>query len=445
MLTFRHLANLSIRTKVICAFAPLLLVILLLGFTAVQKFSALNDTVSSVTTDSMLALNYLSEMRDAALNHRLAVTTGLVQKADAGTADKLDKSLAGWSAAFDAQAVKYGPTVLADEERSLYAKIQSTWKAYLDNTQQTLQLWRSGKQQEAADHFARQTAPMGEQVHAALDTDIKYNADEAVRLADEAASGYSNGRLVVLVLLGISIIVACVAGYLTIRSIATPIQAMTAAMRKLAAKDVSVQIPAQGRTDEVGQMADAVAVFKDNMIKADEMAAAEKTAQALKEQRAKRMDALVSDFETKIGGLVGVLSTASTEMEATAQSMSSTAAQTNQQASNVAAAAEEASTGVQTVATAAEQLAASIGEINRQVAQSAKITDKAVGDARHTNSIVQALADGAQKIGQVVELITTIASQTNLLPFVLRMLRSFRSLTQRGASFTRLMPIISWS
>ena len=132
-------------------------------------------------------------------------------------------------------------------------------------------------------------------------------------------------------------------------------------------------------------------------------------------------------------------------MEATAQSMSSTAAQTNQQASNVAAAAEEASTGVQTVATAAEQLAASIGEINRQVAQSAKITDKAVGDARHTNSIVQALADGAQKIGQVVELITTIASQTNLLTSTLRIWRSFRGLTQRSASFTRVMPIISWS
>src|SRR5262249_23258561 len=111
----------------------------------------------------------------------------------------------------------------------------------------------------------------------------------------------------------------------------------------------------------------------------------------------------------------GVLSSASTEMEATAQSMSSTAAQTDQQAANVAAAAEEASTGVQTVASAAEELTSSIGEINRQVAQSARVTEKAVNDARQTDGIVRALADGAQRIGQVVELISSIAGQTNLL------------------------------
>jgi methyl-accepting chemotaxis protein len=441
----RHLANLTIRTKIVCAFIPLLVVILALGFTAVQKFSALNDTVSTITTNYMLAANYLADMRGSVLRYRLALTRGLLQKADVGNAEALDKTLAGWSAAFAAQAGQYAPTILAEEERSLYAKVQAAWKAYLEETQQTLVLWHSGKQQQAVDQYLNQAAPKGELVDTALGSDIKYNSDEARKLMDQAANDYGSGRLLVWVLLGLSVIVACVAGYLTVRSIATPIQAMTAAMRRLAAKDVSVQIPAQGRTDEVGQMADAVAVFKDNMIKADELAAAEKTAQALKEQRAKRLGALVSGFETKIGGLVGVLSTASTEMEATAQSMSSTAAQTNQQASNVAAAAEEASTGVQTVATAAEQLAASIGEINRQVAQSAKITDKAVGDARHTNSIVQALADGAQKIGQVVELITTIASQTNLLTSTLRIWRSFRGLTQRSASFTRVMPIISWS
>jgi methyl-accepting chemotaxis protein len=97
------------------------------------------------------------------------------------------------------------------------------------------------------------------------------------------------------------------------------------------------------------------------------------------------------------------------------------------------------------VATAAEQLAASIGEINRQVSQSAKISDKAVADARRTDKIVRALAEGAQKIGQVVELITTIASQTNLLPFILRISRYFRNLVQRSAFFTHAMPIISLS
>jgi methyl-accepting chemotaxis protein len=199
------------------------------------------------------------------------------------------------------------------------------------------------------------------------------------------------------------------------RSIVDPVTKMTVAMTKLAGGDKSVVIPAQDGKDEIGDMAKAVDVFKQNIIRADELGAAEKAEQAAKQQRAQRLERLVTDFENRINGLVGVLSSASTDMEATARSMSSTAAQANQQASNVAAAAEETSAGVQTVATAAEELTSSIGEINRQVAQSARVTEKAVSDARQTDGIVRALADGAQRIGQVVELISSIAGQTNLL------------------------------
>ncbi len=127
------------------------------------------------------------------------------------------------------------------------------------------------------------------------------------------------------------------------------------------------------------------------------------------------MNQTADAFEAKVGTLVSMLSSGATELQATAQSMSATATQTNQQATTVAAAAEEASAGVQTVAAAAEELTSSIHEISRQVAQSAKITEKAVEDARRTDTTVRALADGAQKIGDVVQLITNIAAQTNLL------------------------------
>jgi hypothetical protein len=110
-----------------------------------------------------------------------------------------------------------------------------------------------------------------------------------------------------------------------------------------------------------------------------------------------------------------MLSWESTKLEATAQSMTGTADRSNQQAATVAAAAEQASTGMQTVAAAAEELTASIGEIGRQVAQSSKITSKAVDDAKRTDTIVHALAESAEKIGNVVGLITDVASQTNLL------------------------------
>jgi methyl-accepting chemotaxis protein len=409
-----RLANWSIRNKIIAAFSSLVVVIAVLGFASIEKFSAMNASVEEITGDTMLAIGYLSEMRSSVLHYRLAVTKGTMGRASGGDVDTLEKSLAGWSAALAATEAKYASGVLPDDEKRVYADYQAAWRSYTDGTSQVLGLLRTGKPDEAIGKLPG-LAILGEQMDAALDKDAKFNTDEGQRKADRVATDYHGGRLVVLVTLGIAIVIAGSAGYLMVRAIGRPIQAMTAAMRGLAAKDMTVEIPAKGRTDEVGQMADAVSVFKENMVRADQLAATEKAEQVAKEQRAKHLADLVSDFEVKIGGLVGVLSSASTEMEATAQSMSSTATQTNQQASNVASAAEEVSAGVQTVASAAEQLTSSISEINRQVAQSSKITGKAVDDAKRTDAIVHALAEGAEKIGTVVGLITDIASQTNLL------------------------------
>ena len=135
---------------------------------------------------------------------------------------------------------------------------------------------------------------------------------------------------------------------------------------------------------------------------------------AAAEQRA-TLVRMADGFETKVGSLVGILSSASAELEATARAMTSTADRSNSQAAAVASAAEEASAGMQTVASAAVQLTASIDEISRQVAQSSKITSRAVDDARRTDGIVRTLSEGAEKIGAMVGLITKIASQTNLL------------------------------
>ena len=217
-------------------------------------------------------------------------------------------------------------------------------------------------------------------------------------------------------------VVACVllllgAGlaFLIGRSLVGPITAMTQAMVKLASGDLAVVVPERGRGDEIGDMAKAVEVFKQNALHAAELGAEQHKAGLAKEERAGRLAALVRAFEEQVGGFVGQLSSSSGELEATARSMSGTAEQTNGRAVTVAAAAEQASAGVQTVAAASEQLSASIGEIGRQVAQSAAMSGRAVEEARRTNEIVRALSDGAQRIGQVVELIQGIAGQTNLL------------------------------
>jgi len=237
-------------------------------------------------------------------------------------------------------------------------------------------------------------------------------------LESEAGAVESNSRMLAIILwvmlgagLGIAAAVVCA----TTRAIVPPITAMTGAMGRLADGDHSVDIPGTERRDEVGLMAKAVLVFKENMIRAKELAAREAEAQKQREARARAIEDLTAGFDADVSAVLKTVASATTEMQATAQSMTATAEETSRQATAVAAASEQASTNVQTVASAAEELSASISEISRQVAQSAQIAAKAVADAEETNGRVRGLAEAAQKIGDVVSLINDIASQTNLL------------------------------
>jgi methyl-accepting chemotaxis protein len=223
--------------------------------------------------------------------------------------------------------------------------------------------------------------------------------------------------LLQLTMIGGSILLITVlSGWLINRDITRSLGQLRDAMVRLAHDELGTDIPGGERRDEVGEMAAAMQVFKHSMNEAEGLRVAQEAIkfQAAADHKA-GLNRMADGFEAKVGSLVGMLSSASTELEATARSMTSTADQSKQQAATVAAAAEEATAGLQTVAAAAEELTASIGEIGRQVAQSSKITGKAVDDAKRTDEIVRTLSEGAEKIGAVVGLITNIASQTNLL------------------------------
>ena len=198
--------------------------------------------------------------------------------------------------------------------------------------------------------------------------------------------------------------------------ITAPMARMSDAMSRLARGDLGTDIPGLFRRDELGGMAKAVQTFKENgleMRRMSEAAEALNAAAAIEQKAA--MCRTADGFEAKVGNLVSMLAAAATELQTTAGVMTSTAERTNAQAESVANAAADASGGVRTVAAAAEQLSASIAEIGRQVARSTDMSGRAVQDARRTDGIVQELAEGAQRIGRVVELISSIAGQTNLL------------------------------
>ena len=200
------------------------------------------------------------------------------------------------------------------------------------------------------------------------------------------------------------------------RSIIAPITGMTAAMRKLAGGDTDAEIPARERRDEVGAMAQSVQVFKESMAEAARLRR-EQDAMKLRSEADKKalLGRMADEFQHGVGTSLDTLAQSAADMRVMSQSMSSTAEGASHQANTVAAAAEEATTNVQTVAAATEELSSSVAEIGRQVTRSTEVAARAVQEANRTNVTVQGLSAAAAKIGDVVKLISDIASQTNLL------------------------------
>jgi methyl-accepting chemotaxis protein len=243
--------------------------------------------------------------------------------------------------------------------------------------------------------------------------------DAALTEAAERAGAARDAALMVLALAGLAVmaLLGVLAGVTVMlrRRVITPLATLTEVVGDLAAGRHDVTIPTVGRADEIGAMAGSLQIFKDALIAkkaADEAATVEADA---KIQRGQRVDTITRDFESMIGEIVEIVSSASSELEAYAGTLTATAERSEELATAVAAASEEASTNVQSVASATEEMASSVNEISRQVQDSARIAGDAVHQAQRTNDRVGELAKAAQRIGDVVELINTIAGQTNLL------------------------------
>ncbi|MDO8840339.1 MAG: methyl-accepting chemotaxis protein [Parvibaculum sp.] len=221
-------------------------------------------------------------------------------------------------------------------------------------------------------------------------------------------------NIAALIGLGVLIVLAAI-GVFVARTITRPVSAMTGAMNMLAGGNHSVEIPATERRDEVGLMAKAVLVFKENMIRAKELAVKEAAAQEQRERRARAIDELTASFDNDVSAVLKTVASAATELQATSQNMSAIAEETSRQAVAVAGASDQASSNVQTVASATEELSSTVVEIGRQVTQSAEIAAQAVNEVTKTNDTVKSLAEAARRIGDVVQLINDIAAQTNLL------------------------------
>jgi len=247
----------------------------------------------------------------------------------------------------------------------------------------------------------------------AAETTLKKDYKESRTAAEAVIDGTTSMQEVVG---GLATLFGLIVAFLIARGIVGPLTSMTRAMGLLAGGNLAVEIPGRGKADEIGDMAKAIEVFKDNMVATERLRHEQVEVEARQaESRKQDMVKLADQFEQAVGEIVNTVSSASNELEASAGTLTATASRAQNLSTEVASASQEATANVQAVASATEQLSSSVSEIARQVQESARIASEAVGQASRTNERVGELSKAAARIGDVVELINTIAGQTNLL------------------------------
>jgi methyl-accepting chemotaxis protein len=273
---------------------------------------------------------------------------------------------------------------------------------------------------EGAQAIAREQRAVNE-AYAKIEPEIGalQQAVETLRHNGEAAETFSRDRTTRQMQIAIVVIVLAVGAlaYVIGRSVSRPLAGMAVAMKELASGNFAVVLPGLGRKDEVGEMAQAIETFKVTAMERARREAEEEEAKAraLEAERKAEMQRLADSFEQAVGGIVETVSSAASELESSARSLTNTAEATQQLSGMVAEASEVASANVQSVAAASEQLTAAVAEINRQVEEARKIAGAAVHQANATDARIGELSTAASRIGDVVKLITAIAEQTNLL------------------------------
>jgi len=379
-----------------------------------SRTAAVNDAAMEIRDNWLPSTSAIGRLALAVEEFRLreyrVVTAAL-------NGDAVDKAgLESAKAETDKAYKDYEPEItLGTEDEVLMKQFSTAWAKSVANSINIVALIDKGDAKGSLAFFADEDRKAFEELKKPLNADIRFNETEGKKAADFGAATYASARWMTIVALIVTGLLGAVASIAIITGVASPIGRTTEVVNRLASGDRTIIVADAERGDEVGTLARALQVFKDNMIKAEALAAAQETERQAKEKRALALEALVRAFEGKVALMVKSLAGAATEMQATSNSMAATAEQTNQQSSVVAAAAQQTSQNVQTVATATEELSASVREIGQQVTTSRDIAGRALTESAETGATVRLLSESTQRIGAVVQMISSIAGQTNLL------------------------------
>ncbi|MGJ4948856.1 methyl-accepting chemotaxis protein [Bradyrhizobium sp. HKCCYLS20291] len=408
-------SNLSIRNKVLLAFGIVLVTAMGLGGFAIDRLASVNGYAAEVRDNWLPATAWLGTLSRSTEQYRARQGQLLLSTTDE-LRNAQEKLLTDTLAQYDKTWSLYEPTVTSAEEKVLAGAIKTALSNYLNDSKALYELSRKQQTDAASALYMGKLRESFSELRKAVEKDLNWNVEQGKAEANKGAAVYESSRMWILATIGLAALLCFAMGYLIVAGVSRPIAVMTEAMRKLAGGDMSAHIPGVERKDEIGKMAGAVLVFKDNAIETERLRAAQAESEKLAVERRKRdMHELANSFEGAVGQIIDTVSSASTELEASARTLTSTAERTQQRTTTVAAASEQATANVQSVASATEELTSSVTEISRQVQESARMANEAVDQARKTNDRVSELSRAAARIGDVVELINTIAGQTNLL------------------------------
>ena len=411
------MSALSIRAKVIAVIAFMLIAMSGMGLLAIRSMQVINAHTVEIASSWLPSVRVLGELRADINLFRIALRAHVMAETLEAKAAN-DKRLAGILERIAKDRKAYEPMITSPEERSIYENWARAWDKYITGVQEVIELSRQSIGRiphEASEAISKKVAVIAAESDAFLEKAINLNNAGADTATRQAAEGYNFAFWLVLGIVAAVVICGVGVGIYLVRDLSSGIASIVKPMQALGSGDLSAEVTRRGEKTEIGAMADALQVFKDALIAkkaADEAAARDAEA---KIERGRRVDGITRDFEAMIGEIVETVSSASTELEASAGTLTATAERAQELATTVAAASEEASTNVQSVASATEEMASSVNEISRQVQESARMASEAVDQASRTNDRVGELSKAAARIGDVIELINNIAGQTNLL------------------------------
>jgi PAS domain S-box-containing protein len=388
-------------------------IMVVIGAAGIYGTRSMDAKLKSIFEDRAIPLQQLAEINDHMLDNVMALRGAFIHakigRPDSDVADRVARNSATIVKLFDA----YMSTYLTPEEKQVADSFAAKRKTYVEEAVRPgVLLVQAGKFDELGDLLTAK----GETLFAGLKIDL----DKLIQIqVNEARNEFEGGQQQYIAVLGASIVLLVLGvllgilnGLFTSRAITVPIARLNTVMDNIAQGKFGSRVVID-RDDEIGVALRNIQAMQNKLF-FDRQEESD-TARRVAHQRKLDMERLANDFETAVGEIIETVSSASTELEASAGTLTATAERAQELTIVVAAASEEASANVQSVASATEEMSSSVSEISRQVQESARIANEAVDQARQTNDRVGELSQAAGRIGAVVELINTIAGQTNLL------------------------------